>query len=351
MPPDEAVARKVFLHELSRADQLVLVRELVDTRSAELCRAYPNVIDVAIGYKSKRQKKTGRRCLVRIPCVIFIVKHKWVRASEEDKDEKLPAHLFAYWRVRGKRKRCAIPTDVDDASIHIGFKPQAPGDRILVTGNGKKTFGTVTCGVHRSVFGNRPFAVSCRHVFSLSKDLHPQEVFDASIVLSTNGRVVGESIDIKGRLDDAPLLSHDAQLACVKDMTALREALGDLKLSDWARSENDVPDEYDLVVRGSRIKAKFRDFVQTSIDYKRPRARAVIHERLILSQLAVATQVGESGSPLLSRDGGLFVGMHIAGKVDDEEGPLGLAIPAWHLLDPTRYGVPPGEERWVPFNP
>jgi hypothetical protein len=284
--------------------------------------------------------------------VIFIVKRKWAKTSEENDDEKLPAHLFAYWRVRGKRKRCAVPTDVDDASVHAGFRPQALGDRILVAAHGKETFGSVTCGVHRSVFGDRPFAISCRHVFSLSKIMHPDEVIGASVDLAGSGRKVGETLHVKGRLEDSPVLSHDAQVAIVKDVAALREALGDMNLFDWARSENDVPDEYDVVVRGRHISAKFRGFVQPSIDYQRPHARDVIHERLILSQLTTPTQIGQSGSPLVSRDGrGLLVGMHIAGKFDDEDGALGLAIPAWHLLDPERYGVPPGAERWVPFNP
>ena len=349
---DDAAARKIYLQELGRADQLALVREIVDTRSAELCRAYPNVIDVAVGYKWKRLKKTGARRLIRTPCVIFIVKHKWGKLSKHNREEELPAHLFAYWRIRDERKLCAIPTDVDDASVHSGFEPQALGDRILVTGNGKKTFGSVTCALHRSVFGARPFAISCRHVLSLSKVLHPQSVLGASVVLSSSGRPVGESIDIKGRLIEAPELSHDAQVVIVTDLAALRDALGDVNLADWARSESDVPDEYEVVVPGRRIRARFRGFVQTSIDYKRPDARSVIHESLILSQLTTGSQPGHSGSPLVSRDGsGLLIGMHIAGKVDDKHGPLGLAVPAWHLMDPDRYGVPLGTERWGPFNP
>ena len=349
---DDAAARKIYLQELGRADQLALVREIVDTRSTELCRAYPNVIDVAVGYKWKRLKKTGARRLIRTPCVIFIVKHKWGKLSKHNREEELPAHLFAYWRIRDERKLCAIPTDVDDASVHSGFEPQALGDRILVTGNGKKTFGSVTCALHRSVFGARPFAISCRHVLSLSKVLHPQSVLGASVVLSSSGRPVGESIDIKGRLIEAPDLSHDAQVVIVTDLAALRDALGDVNLTDWARSESDVPDEYEVVVPGRRIRARFRGFVQTSIDYKRPDARSVIHESLILSQLTTGSQPGQSGSPLVSRDGsGLLIGMHIAGKVDDKHGPLGLAIPAWHLMDPDRYGVPLGTERWGPFNP
>lgn len=350
-PRDEPAARKVYLEELSRADQLALVEELVETRSAELCRAYPNVIDVAFGYKWKRPKKGGRRRLVRIPCVIFVVKRKWSRASEEDEDEKLPTHLFAYWGVRGKRKRCAIPTDVDDASVHAGFKPQALGDQIIVKAKGEESVGTITCAVHRSVFGNRPFAMSCRHVFSMSKTFHPQDVLGASVDLVDSGANVGETVDVKGRLEDGPEPSHDAQIAMVRDVAALRQALGDINVFDWARSKEDVPDEYDVCVAGRRIGAKLRGFFQPSIDYGRLNARNVLHECLILSELNAPTQGGQSGSPLISRDSHkLLVGMHIAGKFENNVA-LGYAIPAWHLLDPERYGIPARAERWVPFNP
>ncbi len=350
-PLDNATARNVFLKELSRADQLRLVQELVETRGAELCRAYRNVIDVAIGYKWKRQKRTGRRRLVRIPSVIFVVKHKWVRASEENEEEMLPTHLFAYWRVRGKRKRCAVPTDVDDASIHAGFKPQALGDQILAKSDGEESLGSVTCAMHRSAFGDRPFAISCRHVFSLSKIFHPDDVLGASVDLASSGLNLGNTINVKGRLGDGPRLSHDAQIAIVKDLEALRQTLGSVKILDWARSEEDVPAEYDVCVVGKRIRAKLRGFFQPSIDYSMPRARDVIHESLIFSELESRTRMGQSGSPLISSDDrGLLIGMHIAGKFENNLA-FGHAIPAWHLLDPTRYGIRAGAERWVPFNP
>lgn len=350
-PPDESAARKVFLEELSRTDQFAMVHEIVDTRSSELCRAYPNVIDVAFGYKWKRLKKTRQRRLVRIPCVIFVVKHKWAKVSEEDEDEMLPTHLSAYWSVRGKRKRCAVPIDVDDASVHAGFKPQALGDQILVKAEGEELLGSIACAVNRSVFGNRPFAISCRHVFSMSKIFHPDEVLGAAIDLADSGNNVGETVNVKGRLEDGPVLSHDAQVAIVRNMTALRQVLGNTNVFDWARSKDDVPDEYDVCVAGTRIRAKLRGFFQPSIDYSLPHARDVIHECLILSELAVPTQAGQSGSPLISRDSRrLLIGMHIAGKFEDDLA-LGYAIPAWHLLDPERYGIPSGVERWVPFNP
>jgi hypothetical protein len=283
--------------------------------------------------------------------VIFVVKHKWVKASEENEDEKLPAHLFAYWRVRGKRKRCAVPTDVDDASVHAGFKPQALGDQVIVKAGGDESIGSLTCAVHRSVFGNRPFAISCRHVFSMSKTFHPDDVLGASVDLADTGNNLGATVNVKGKLLDGPEHSHDAQIARVKNLTALRRALGNVKILDWARSKDEVPDEYDICVVDSRIRAKFRGFFQTSIDYELPQARDVLHECLILSELDIPTEVGQSGSPLISRDGrSLLVGMHIAGKFENNLA-LAYAIPAWHLLDPERYGLPSGAERWVPFNP
>ena len=67
---------------------MALAEEIVETRGAEFCRAYDNVIDVSFGYKRRRDKKTGKQRIVRTPCVTFVVKRKW--RGDRNSDQKLP---------------------------------------------------------------------------------------------------------------------------------------------------------------------------------------------------------------------------------------------------------------------
>lgn len=75
---------------------------------------------------------------------------------------------------------------------------------------------------------------------------------------------------------------------------------------------------------------------------------------LIRSQPQPATAPGDSGSPIVTRDGQTLLGMHVSG-IDgvDDSGAYTVAaymIPAWELLDPVNYtGV--GREQWTLMKP
>src|SRR5882672_1753365 len=65
---DVAGAIAVF-NALPLPDQIALVREIAQTRAAELTRAYVDVVAVAYGFRRSRDETTGVPSVSRTPCV------------------------------------------------------------------------------------------------------------------------------------------------------------------------------------------------------------------------------------------------------------------------------------------
>ena len=350
---DEAV--RVFQTELSLSEQLALIEEQVKTRSVELCRAYKNVVDVYFGFRNKRAKrarKKPRNQIVREPCVTFVVKKKWARNARVESDEVLPKHLFAYWTVAGRRKLCAIPTDVDDASDYAQIRPDADVHQIEVVDSvhGVKGPGAITCAIQRSLFPEKTYMVSCRHVFSLSKKLHPTEIPGADVQdKDAQGQAVGKTLSITGHLGNSGT-SLDAQLAEMTDSEQLEKALGNVKLSGFARSHDDVPKdrEYFVLTPDGAISAEFFKVGHPAIDYGMPGIDDVKHRELIISKLSSPTKGGHSGSPITTRnDGGLLIGMHIGSKQTPDGSRASVSIPAWDFMSAEHFDGADPSERWT----
>ncbi len=347
-PQNHREAKRAF-KELPRDKQFELAEEIVETRAAELCRAFKNVIDVCPGYRHRHDKKSGKSRIVRTPCVIFIVKKKWSGENEEDPQERLPKHLFIYRTIGRKRKLCAVPTDVDDAKDYAKIQPQAVTMPIKVVSSstGRAVGGTITVAIKRSTTGQDVYALSCRHVFCLSKILHPRVELRLPVSVQGRPNVLGETQRERGRLRNAPQHSFDAQLALVSDLNELRLALRGVSIRDFARSWGDIPEVYSVITTRGSIRARKKQFVRPIIDYKRPRIERVLHSLLIRSILVTPTRSGDSGSPYMSgKNGGRFIGMHIAGLAHS-----GFMIPAWRLLNPAFYSGAGNTESWRLFNP
>ena len=231
-PDDSRAAKRTFREGLSAAEQMRLAEEIVETRGAELCRAYRNVIDVSFGFKERRDRRSGKTRLSRTACVIFVVKRKWEPDAEQPA-QKLPQHLYAYWTVDGERKLCAVPTDVEDAKRRMGVRPQVGPGVVTVELEGKSGSGVITCAIRRSTFPNAIYAVSCRHVFSLSSATHPVNVTGGIVKAASSGQSFAQTISVKGALLDSPEISLDAQLARVTDHVALDKALGRITLKGF----------------------------------------------------------------------------------------------------------------------
>jgi hypothetical protein len=355
VPAEFRKAKRNFLNSLSREEQLQLCKEIAETRAVELCRAYHNVVDVCFGYKRRRDPSSGKNRVLRTPSITFVVRSKW-KTKRKSRDV-LPGYLFSYWTVRKKRRLCAVPTDVEPASEFAAVRPHAR-DRVAVfdaqTGNG--TFGAVTCAVRRK--GDQQlFALSCRHVFSISDTLSSRAVTDAAVHLENlAGAIVARTTGIRGPLAPKPDVSFDAQLATVTPaaMGQFRLTMAGLNFSgtnSFAHGISDIPDRFWIVTprtsRGTQIRVraeKLRFVFDRGINY--PGVGLVTHQMLLEAQLIDgATVEGDSGSPVVTHIGGeTLLGMFIGGT-----DTLFYIIPAWQLFAPANYGRP--NESWALANP
>ena len=342
-------AQQLFSKELAPTEQMTLAKELVETRAAELCRAYKNVVSVSYGYRLRRRKDTDKPRVVRTPCVIFIVDKKWP-AGEGNSDELIPRFLYIYAMVRGERRLCGIPTDVDEASNFSKIEPTAiQGIEVATETGGAIEPGSLACVIQRSSQPEATYMISCRHVFSLSETLHPEQR-RSTVRLRNSRRALGTTLRVTGTLQDEPSFSFDAQLAEMTDAGALRAALNGVRFADYARSPDDFPPEYWILTPHGPVKAHFVQIISPSLplSYHRAGITRVVHEELVVSHFATAERTvrGDSGSPIATTPaGGVLLGMHIAGS--DQRT---YAIPAWQLLCPANYQRAAPTETWSLIN-
>jgi hypothetical protein len=340
-PSDLTAARHTWDHELSTEQQFRIIQELVDTRAADWCRAYSNVIDVLQGYGTQRNAE-GRRTVVRKPCITFVVKRKWRGQRVTKPEQRLPRYVLTYVGLRRRRKLCAVPTDVEDAATYRQVEIQNLNVWVHCQQADLQIPGVVTCAVKTRYGQDKWFALSCRHVLALSKYVHPRLYAGSRVrVSSPGGRQLGLTLGLYGQLADQPAVSLDAQLAEVTSVTALRRALRGLTLSGYAVRWSELPDTYYIRCPGEPIYAeKVRRVTHETLDYERCGIHYVLHSELIESLVAPgATQPGYSGSPVVSEPGQLLLGMHIAGG-----GDTAYMIPAWDLFKPENYhGMAPSD--------
>ena len=342
--PSGVRAAKATFNQLPRAKQLVLLEELVELRSADLCRAYRNLVDVSIGYKRKTDRRTGKSTIGRVPCISFLVRRKWTANVKGESRQQLPTHLFMYSMVGRKRKLCAVITDVIDGRDYGNVGPQAK--QILVRHEGRPqshgATGVIACAVKKSKNSTKLFALSCRHVLGISYS-QGSSFFFGEVTIRESGEIVGTTVGLRGVLRHNVRFSLDSQ-ACVVEgsSAALWEALGNIKLSGYARNNGQVPDTYWIHV-ANRAPVKARRVapvprVNFGLYYKN--IGTVIHDQVIEGQ--AVTKPGDSGAPCTTRSsGGLLLGMHFAGPVSlakrlPVKGSV-FMIPSWHLMDRSRY--------------
>ena len=334
---------KAAFNKLSRPDQLDLLGELVEVRSADLCRVYLNVVEVSIGYKLRYNKLTGKYRIGRIPCVTFLVKKKWSAGAEVNRRQELPKHLFIYARSGRKHQLCAVETDVVDACEYSAVGPQAK--QIVVRPEGKRqpysAIGVITCTVKKTKKSADLYALGCRHVFGISNS-NGSGFFYAEVRIKENGAFIGTTVGLRGNLEDNLEFSLDTQACGVRNPNALWAALRNVKLTGYARNNDKVPDSYWIhVANGPPVKARRVSpvpKVHFRLHYKN--IGMVVHEQVI--EARSVTRPGDSGAPCTTRStGGVLLGMHFAGPVQPENQPpvegKVFMIPAWHLLDRSRY--------------
>ena len=338
-------ARRVFREELSAAEQHALMREIAHTRGPELCRAYKSVLTVGYGHRHRTNRRSGHTRVVHEPCVTFVVKRKWAKGETPTNDETLPACLLAYYTVDGRRRLCAVPTDVDAADDYADACEQAdPGQIQVNQGDDAMPLGMLTCALRRSLNLEKTYVLSCHHVFS--GDGGPTS--GAKIELETTGERIGLTRPVLGKLQSELRFSLDAQLAEVKDIDAARRGLGDVRLTGLAAIDTPIPERCFILTSHGAIEAEGAKVLPNwPINYSG--GRLILHDEVIVSQFASAqrTRKGDSGSPLVTApENGLLIGMHIAGN-DDKS----FAIPAWDLFTPGLYSGAIRSERWELLQP
>jgi hypothetical protein len=340
-----AQATRVF-DRLSRRQQMEVAAEIVLTRSRELFLAYPNVVRVSYGHRRARDDANRRHRIVATPCVRFLVAGKWQDEASGNDRSRIPERLLASCWLRGKRRICAVPTDVEDAAPHLLVKAQAA--RIAAQWNGGSEIGTLACAVKRDILPDRVYGLGCRHVLSLSGQFFDQTTWGADVHVDavSDPRIIGPTRALAGAL--ATRDSFDAQLVEATNREALRDALLAPRVVNYARSAASFPGTYEIVTLTTTIPATFVDFIDARYDVN---GHDVGHPNLIQSQPDTGTNPGDSGSPIVSRDGRTLLGMHVAGwaGLDPHDHFLAISymIPAWQLFSAGNYANTSPDEVWT----
>lgn len=345
LPTELATAKRLFRKELSFDQQMEVAREIVETRAAELCKAYKNVVDLSHGMRLRRKAKTGDEQIVRVPCVIFMVKRKWTGENEGTEVQRFPEHLFTYWTIKGNRKLCAVPTDVQAARELAAVRPQARPEKIIIrsrTVPRKAAAGMIAGSLKRSKKPGKVYALSCRHLFSISKGLHPSASSQLPVNRLGRSSPFARTTGVRGILSDDFRYSFDAQLAVVSNRSDLAAVFDGLNLVGFARNTTELFQNYWIIQPGGPVRARFLSF-ERDLRIEYPKVGDVIHRILIRSRVAEPTQDGASGSPVVvGVRGGRFLGMHIAGA-----GTTSMMIPSWELMRPDRYLRRVPGDRWT----
>ena len=333
---DRRTAAKRF-RDLPRGEQWQLVAEQAKVRSRELCLAFENVVAIKAGLKQTRGKRSGKRRVAKFPCLVFVVRRKPDVEALSD-DQTIPKLLPAFWTIDGQRQIVAIPTDV------VAFEERPRPFAQVGVGNGVKVVtnsgrhlgsGTVTCVIRREHLPNRLYLMSCNHV--LLPGERPKRC-----VLDTGGTKVANVRGPKGRFALNSSIIHDARLAELISGIDITALLGNIGYhGTFATGVENMP-EY-CFIHGGRtgvIKVRFVE-MDPSEEIEFNSGRRILRE-LIRTEF-VTTRIsapGDSGAPLMTgRDGGMFLGMHIAGTDRSS-----FAIPAWRLMSTGLYDT--NREEW-----
>jgi hypothetical protein len=362
VPKKAAAARQTYNTELDMKDKVELIDEIIETRSAELIRAYRDLIQISFGYRQRYSHKTKRIHISRQPCIVFLVKHKWSTRKVKKADQALPRYLYAYWSIDGKRKLCAVPTDVVTAKNMANIRPQTRTGVVIdpQIKNHKWGTGTITCAIHRegSVTPDKVFVLSCQHVFNMSGKIN-RSIVGTRVCLhdATFDRTIARTRAVRGEFRQAQQtasgeftdLSFDAQLAEVVNQTNLQPAMKGLEIKGVAQGVLDLPEGNCKIYTSRRIIPA--RILHTSQFYALTYGSVTVrHKNVIMLRPSEQTIGGDSGSPILNPVSGKLIGMLIAGNGDTETNPIHLMavmIPAWQLFDRKNYKNTRSGEKWV----
>ena len=325
-----------------------LVYHAVLSRTEELLRNHPEIRAVSFGHRMKTARR--RRDLTidtEEPCLVFLVDRKLPR-SRVKAGKLLPSSLTISWNIDGREVPISIPTDVQETGLYRGAVAHgAPVQIAAVSGDDGPELGQVCCAIRSQ---GTTFALGCLHVFSPKGARSGAQ--DATLFLADeDDSQLGETTTFAGTIRPAIAdgnLSFDAQLAQAEDDAALHAALGDVALTGGVGQPPDIPSTYFVQTSHGPVEVMQNKLAgpEAEIIYDRDAITGVggfpaRHAELLVSKFSADSPLvpGDSGSPLTTeREGGLLIGMHIAG---DNDRSLAYALPAWRILAPANYREAP----------
>jgi hypothetical protein len=325
-----------------------LVYQLVLSRAEELLRSHPEIRWVSFGHRMRTARR--RRDLTidpEEPCLVFLVDRKLPR-SRVKAGNVLPSSLTISWNIDGREVPISIPTDVQETGLYRGAVPHgAPVQIAAVSGDDGPELGQVCCAIRSQ---GTTFTLGCLHVFSPKGARSGAQ--DATLFLADeDDSQLGETTTFAGTIRPATAdgnLSFDAQFALVEDNAALHAALGDAVLIGSIAQPPDIPSTYFAQTSHGPVEVTQNKLAgpEVEIIYDRDTITGaggfpVRHAELLVSKFSADSPLvpGDSGSPLTTeRDGGLLIGMHIAG---DSDRSFAYALPAWRILGPANYEKAP----------
>lgn len=310
---------------LSRSKQLDLAADLVETRRDELRRAYRGVVAVTCGYgtrtRAERPRVDGKIS------VVFLVRRKKPTDALSSGD-RIPEHVYTYVGA-GKRKRLlAVPTDVECKSTYR-VKSQSPAS-IRVTSGAESDAGVkgaIACIVEPSP-GER-MALSCYHVCRPTSAL---------VTLAHSGEQLGCVTSFRGLLVPNDPISMDVALARIDPDRGtpnppLRLAAPALKSYKVAPNWRRILQAGAYVIntphgeKSAQWGRMWRPEDGLVLDYRSLgtiRMAGVVIESILDH---ATTEVGDSGSPVVTKGGRYLLCMPITG-----DGPRAFMLPASEIL-------------------
>lgn len=347
-------ARNVW-DKLPAKEQQRVIKELVESRAAEMRLAYPHVLGV--GYGSRARRIRGQRRLTDERCVVFMVSQKWKKGSRLERSKTaVPRHLLSYCDLRGRRRLCAVPTDIESARDYRDVGACAGGSGYLgvyVPGGPQQEIGAAACVV-KVPQQTGIYLLGCLHVCGLFKhfpSIEPPRL-EAAPVSSTKppaidrGSPFAELSSIRGFLRDGDPGSFDCALMRVTDVAGLTASVGTSGAALFATEPGDI--DATLVVRTPRgeMRCTRRGFwkgLEKVIPYQTQREGRFRISHADLVEYSGRVRDGDSGSAVVSPDGSRFLGVHIAGS---NRARIGFMIPSYQVLNTDNYpSVPLG--KWL----
>ena len=336
-----------YHHLLSYQEQEELVTQVCETRQLELMRAFPDVLDVHLGYGVARNAVSGEQEIRDVPCVTFLVAQKWKKKAKGKRNRRLPRYLLAHWRLPEGWRTVAVPTDVDDGAELKNLSSQEFADQILIDQDSAALKGVATCALRRDT-SSKTYFLSCKHVLNLASEIYPDNRWRASVSAAGDLSDIGRTTSIAGDLKNDRLFSFDAQLAEAENTENLIKALGGMEIERVARRPSDIRSSYFIRGPNGPVRARKQGYLtRRPLNYNDGKLHTVVHQQILESLCAPnSLRRGYSGAPITSKqDGGVLLGMHFAGT--DRRS---FSIPAWHLFNPANYRRVSKHERWEVAN-